>query len=184
MAARQSSSRDLTEPAVRRRTTTSPHTPIVPQASDQSPADVAADEAAPVKQDTREALQSLLDRGARVPARDNAVKASALSEAALPAAPAMSVEGTPAGDTPAPAAAPDMPDPKLDQMFREIFDSRTAPSQPSAPPAASASRAPSEAPVDERPAPQPDANSGANSEADKKRTLLDRLRVMHERQTG
>jgi hypothetical protein len=74
-----------------------------------------------------------------------------------------------------------MPDPKLDQMFREIFESRTAPQANSAP-SASASSVSTDAPTDERSAPQ--LESAANGDADKKRTLLDRLRVMHDRQTG
>lgn len=194
-AARQAPSRDSTEPAVRRRTTASPHTPIAPQRGDHGTADVKEDDAPPVKRETRDALQTLLDRGARVSGKDNAAKASgageASSQAAATALNAVGVEGSSAGDTLTSPGAADgaqaMPDPKLDQMFREIFESRTAP-QANAAPAASASTSPvpTEAAADERAAPQLDAaaNSGANGDADKKHALLDRLRVMHERQTG
>ncbi len=47
-AVRQSQSRDLTEPAVmRRRTTASPHTPIVPQRADYGAGDVTENDAPP-----------------------------------------------------------------------------------------------------------------------------------------
>lgn len=192
---RQAPSRDLTEPAVRRRTSASPHTPIVPQRADHGAADLREDDATPIKQETREALQTLLDRGARVSGKDNnAVKASAAwdasPQAAAPTAPALNavgMEGSSVGDMLTSPDAADstqaMPDPKLDQMFREIFESRSTPPANAAPAtSASMSPVPPEAPADERSAPQLDVD--ANSEADKKRTLLDRLRVMHERQTG
>ena len=188
-AARQAASRDLTEPAVRRRTSASPNMPIVPQRADYGSADLTEDDAPPVKQETRDALQTLLDRGARVPGKD-AVKASGAGEATLQAATALNaVEGSTVGDmltSPGAADAQAMADPKLDQMFREIFESRTP--QASATPAVSASPSPvpNESPADERSTAQLDAapNGSANLDADKKRTLLDRLRVMHERQTG
>jgi len=193
VALRQTPSRDLTEPAVRRRMSTSPHTPI---GADYGAADLKEDDAPPVKQETREALQTLLDRGARISGKDNAVKASVAWEASPQTAPAAATvlnaaggEGSSAGDIlTSPGAVVDgaqpIPDPKLDQMFREIFESRSTPQSNAAAPAtsASASPVPAEAPATERPAPQLDVD--ANSDADKKRTLLDRLRIMHERQTG
>jgi hypothetical protein len=193
VALRQTPSRDLTEPAVRRRMSTSPHTPI---GADYGAADLKEDDAPPVKQETREALQTLLDRGARISGKDNAVKASVAWEASPQTAPAAATvlnaaggEGSSAGDIlTSPDAVVDgaqpIPDPKLDQMFREIFESRSTPQSNAAAPAtsASASPVPAEAPATERPAPQLDVD--ANSDADKKRTLLDRLRIMHERQTG
>ncbi len=141
-----------------------------------------------MKQETRDALQTLLDRGARVASKDNATKASGAGEASLQGAAAQNTAGTEersVGDvltsSSATDSAPAMPDPKLDQMFREIFESRTAPQANSAP-TASASSVSTDAPTDERSAPQLEA--AANGDADKKRTLLDRLRVMHDRQTG
>ncbi len=185
-AVRQAPSRDLTEPAViRRRVTASPHTPIVPQRTDRGTVDSVEDDAPPIKQETRDALQTLLDRGARIPGKDNLVKASSAGEATQAATAPNSVgnEERSVGDALASASSADiaqaMPDPKLDQMFREIFESRTAPQ-------ANAASAASASPADERSAPQLDgaANGAGNGDADKKRTLLDRLRVMHDRQTG
>lgn len=198
-------SRDMTEPAVRRRATVSPHTPIGPQRAEAGAYTPEQETASPVKQDTRDALQSLLERGTRVAAKDTAPASPGALDArtqqaqATSAAPA-SRAGT-AGEgklitdvlssTEAPSAP--VPDPKLDQMFREIFESRAMP-------ASAASAAP--APTQQQPAmqasatapeatpephtPQPDAagNGSASSENDPKRTLLDRLRVMQERQTG
>lgn len=191
-AARQTSSRDLIEPATRRRTSASPHTPIVPRESEPRAAAVDQAEAQPVPQETREALQTLLDRGARVSSKDGSAKASGAAEATSPPAAtlnAVSAEAKSAEAPPTPSAAADgsqaVPDPKLDQMFREIFESRT-PTPANAPAAAaSALPVPAEIAASERPAPQMDAaGSGSNTDADKKRTLLDRLRVMHDRQTG
>ena len=190
-APRPQLSRDFTEPAVRRRTSASPHTPIVPQRADHGAATVEEDAAQPIKQETRDALQTLLDRGARVAGKDNTAKASGSGESGVlqPALTlnAAGVEPRLAGDELAPSGAADstqaMADPKLDQMFREIFESRPLPQANTAPAApAAAPPVPTEAAAgDERVAAQLDAS--ANGE-DKKRTLLDRLRVMHERQTG
>jgi hypothetical protein len=191
--ARHAPSRDMTQPAVRRRAAASPQAPIVPRSRDQQ-ADAAKQHEAPlVKQETREALQTLLDRGARVAGKDHAATLPGVAETSAPAAAtaaapgAVSSEERSIGDTPAsPGAAdapPAMPEPKLDQMFREIFENRTAPANaPAAGP--SASPASAEA-AEERSAPRPDEDAtGANGDADTKRTLLDRLRVMHDRQTG
>ena len=176
---RQTTSPVLTEPAVRRRTSVSPHTPIAPQSADHGTA-LKEDEAPPVKQETREALQTLLDRGARVPGKDNTAKTSSAGD--IPAMSTAGAEGTSVGDvlaTPTADSPQAIPDPKLDQMFREIFESRTTPQANASP---SAAMPQSQATDDERAAPQLDA--AANGDADKKRTLLDRLRVMHDRQTG
>ena len=188
---RQAPQRDLTEPAVvRRRMTASPHTPIVPQRGDRGTVDIE-DDTPPVKQETRDALQTLLDRGARMPGKDNVVKASSAAEAssqAVTAPNSAGIEERSVGDALTLSNSADpaqgIPDPKLDQMFREIFESRTAPPANAAP--ASASQVPTEPPSDERAAPQLDSapNGAGNADADKKRTLLDRLRVMHDRQTG
>jgi hypothetical protein len=192
-AARQALSRDLSEPAVRRRSTASPHTPVVPQKGERRTSGVPQDEAPPVKQETREALQTLLDRGARLTtAKDHVAKAPGLGEASSQSAAAattltaIGAEERLVGDVLMSPGAADashpLTDPKLDQMFREIFESRTAPHANA--PAASPSALP--APTEAEDAPQMDAagNSAANSDAEKKRTLLDRLRVMHDRQTG
>ena len=186
---RQTTSPVLTEPGVRRRTSASPHTPIAPQSADNGATTLKEDDVPPVKQETREALQTLLDRGARVAGKDNAAKTSGAGEVSVQAgagAAAMSTagaEGTSVGDvlltTPAADSAQAMPDPKLDQMFREIFESRTTPQANASP---SSAMPQSQATDDERAAPQMEA--AANGDADKKRTLLDRLRVMHDRQTG
>lgn len=188
-ATRPAPSRDMTEPAVRRRTAASPHTPIVPQDEEHRAAAVEA-EAVPVKQETREALQTLLDRGARMSGKDNAAKTPSVGEAIAQDAAGTTVSTNAALDgrsvadaliSPAiaetPAAAPD---PKLDQMFREIFDGRNAPQGHVTTSASSAA-------ADDHPGPKPESaeNAGsASGDADKKRTLLDRLRVTHDRQTG
>jgi hypothetical protein len=191
-------SRDMTEPAVRRRSAASPHTPIVPQQSEAGLSPAEQEIASPVKQETRDALQSLLERGSRVPSKDTAARALGALDARGRQAPAAAApirdgaanEGkslTEALASQDPVAAA-VPDPKLDQMFREIFESRAAsaigptapaPAQPAPPPLAAEA-------VAEPSAPQPDtsASSSPASESDPKRTLLDRLRVMHERQTG
>jgi hypothetical protein len=188
-APRPQLSRDFTEPAVRRRTSASPHTPIVPQKADHGAATVEEDAAQPIKQETRDALQTLLDRGARVAGKDNPAKALGTGEAGV-LQPALTlntagVEPRLAGDEPVPSGAADstqaMADPKLDQMFREIFESRPLPQANAAPAAPSSAPPVQTEAADERAAAQLDAS--ANGE-DKKRTLLDRLRVMHERQTG
>ena len=156
-----SQSRDLTEPAV------------VTEANDGVPAyaDCATKDrlwgggycgkrSPPlVKQETRDALQTLLDRGARVPSKDNATKASGAGEASLQGAAAPNKAGAEersVGGCLTSSSATDsaqaMPDPKLDQMFREIFESRTAPQANST--SAPASSVSTEAPTDERSAPQ------------------------------
>ena len=181
----QAPPRDLTEPAVRRRTSASPHTPIVPQRSDPRILDTKETEAPPVKQDTRDALQSLLDRGARAAGNAGEAASPTIPVAAAPMA--SGAEESTVADVLTSSGASEgsraMHDPKLDQMFREIFESRSSPQANSAP---AASPIPAEASADEHPAPQMDsaATGSTNVDADKKRTLLDRLRVMHERQTG
>ncbi len=184
---RPAPSRDMIEPAVRRRAAASPHTPIVPQNEEHRAAAVEP-EAPPVKQETREALQTLLDRGARMSGKDNAAKTPGVSEAISQDAASTTASNSAAGDGRSVAdvlTSPEMaetaaaaPDPKLDQMFREIFDGRSVPQAPVVTSAAAA---------DDHPGPktEPAEQAGAaNGDADKKHTLLDRLRVMHDRQTG
>jgi len=196
-AVRQTPSRDMTEPAVRRRAPASPHTPIVPQKSESVASPVEQEIATPVKQETREALQSLLDRGSRIPSKDPGAKASGAAEARpqQQAAAPSPRNGTIPDERPvaealaSQGASQPLPDPKLDQMFREIFESRAVTAAVASAPAPTPPSAPMPAEADANagtlePQPDPAGNGGAASEADPKRTLLDRLRVMHERQTG
>lgn len=187
--------------------------------------------AAQAKLDTREALNTLLDRGANRSGRDGAPKsdshkAGAFSDAAVQdgastagkdAAPqtldvefevvadALQGEAVSASDAAtvgdALAAASVGPgidqaeadaQPKLDLVLREIFENRSAAQANAAPPSSAKSPgsadqlAAEEEPVSklESSRKSPENGTQTGTSADKKRTLLDRLRVMQERQTG
>ncbi len=153
----------------------------------------------------RTALKSLLDRGARLTGKGQLERASGVSASSPNGADdrsAASDGDTGAEDEMADRAVrasvegsssspvrPAKPDAKLDQVFREILEGRPAP----------ADGASSVAPTTEDAAPRVENGAGENgqgaaassdqgaqakSESSKTQTLLDRLRVIHERQTG
>jgi hypothetical protein len=155
----------------------------------------------------RESLKSLLDRGANHAGKDllsKTVPASAATQpeaepatnTAEPAESAKAEENAASGPTVAEAtaaaapAATAKPEPKLDQVFREILEGRSA----SSPEAAAKSPAPNgseqksgeAASPDKKETGKPDAkaDSSGTPENSKTQTLLDRLRDIQERQTG
>ncbi len=236
----QSASREpLVPPDTQTRATTRSRswiTPAVPaspaSAQDRSPADYeasagAADVGRPeptVEQATRDALKTLLDRGARMSGKEqiDRLNADASSDSAATSALARAATELAAAGAgprePAPAMPPAQngsadaaasgrssssdaaktdtvdapaPEPKLDKVFREIFEGRPA----AAADADSASSKHAEGKIGENKGSQPSngaeshADSSAETETahdagDKARTLLDRLRVLQERQTG
>jgi hypothetical protein len=160
----------------------------------------------------REALKSLLDRGARLMGKE--VLDGAGTGSPAPAASAGNGESKSAGNgstvplaraepkdaansansaeretgDQGPASAPSAkPEPKLDQVFREILEGRPSPrdAAPSAPPTGEGATAKQPAPADEDAVDErAQAEADAQSDASKTQTLLDRLRHIHERQTG
>ncbi|WP_088344910.1 MULTISPECIES: hypothetical protein [Rhodomicrobium] len=164
-------------------------------------APAAAPTASPITQDKRDALRVLLDRGPRQPVRSGEaakqapgetgrygvdVMEDAVTALSKEAAQTLDVEfevvsdaPQSGGGNPAPSseAPPSAADPKLDQVLREIIESR-----------ASAQAAPAEEPGPKaEPARSTQTASQPSEEdegGDQKRTLLDRLRVTQERQTG
>jgi hypothetical protein len=155
--------------------------------------------AAPAKADepdqaARTALKSLLDRGARLPGRELMEKADkaalgggsgartsvAPEMEARPAEPTVtspvSAMSEPAKVEEQPAARPE---PQLDRVFREIIEGRASP-KPTAP-ALGEQPLSGETAAEER---NDEASAAAAPEGSKTQTLLDRLRHMHERQTG
>jgi hypothetical protein len=151
----------------------------------------------------REALKSLLDRGARLVGKelfDDAGAASSTpvagenkSAANGSAAPSMQEIASAAqhesGDNRPLAGQPAKPEPNLDQVFREILEGRPtpqdgAPSGPAMGEGTASATAKPEATGVETANERSRAEADAKSDASKTQTLLDRLRHIHERQTG
>ncbi|MGF1620674.1 MAG: hypothetical protein ACFCUR_08680 [Rhodomicrobiaceae bacterium] len=187
-------------------------TPAVPVASrDASRASPAVSEPAAGRAVTvsesedraaRESLKSLLDRGAKLAGKDILRKTASAPAAmqpeaeparktAEPAESGKAEEDAASGPTVAEATAANAsattakPEPKLDQVFREILEGRNA----SSPEAAAKSPAPNGS-EQKSPDPVPQdkteatADSPGSPESSKTQTLLDRLRDIQERQTG
>jgi hypothetical protein len=155
----------------------------------------------------RESLKSLLDRGARHAGKDllskpdpapaaTSPEAEPARKTAEPAESGQTGENAASSPTVAQATAADAPaaaaksEPKLDQVFREILEGRSASSPETAgkSPAPNGSEQKSGEAVsqDKKETGKPDAkaDSSGTSESSKTQTLLDRLRDIHERQTG
>jgi predicted nucleic acid-binding Zn-ribbon protein len=170
-----------------------------------APQSAAADiQHAPGQQAGREALKSLLDRGARLVGKELFDDAGAASSAPVAgenksaangsAAPSMQETASAvqheSGDNRPLAGQPAKPEPNLDQVFREILEGR--PSQQDGAPSgpvtgddtASATPKQPAATGEETANERSRAEADAKSDASKTQTLLDRLRHIHERQTG
>ena len=174
------------------------------------PPTVKAESAAAAAQPTageqagRDALKSLLDRGARLVGKELFEDGGAASPAPVAgenksaangrAVPSMQ-EATGAaqhedGEKAPLAGQPAKAEPKLDQVFREILEGRPSPQDGAAPAPAPVESAPSstakqpEATGEDTADERQRAEAEAKSDASKTQTLLDRLRHIHERQTG